>query len=140
MTLRDFARQHRLKTTVDECGDPVILGRIGSSNIYEYADDVLGVMFITDTRKARRTGLWNKFKVACLAAGMTFRQSGDAEGSFTFDPENEQVAKVAIRGIRARVKRQISPEQAMAGAARLLAARNARNSGSRPQQERIISG
>src|SRR5438477_8548961 len=118
MMISEFAAVHRLRLAKDECGDPVIFGRIGSSNIYDYGDGELGVMFIADG--APRTGLWNKFKTACLAAGMTLRQSGDAEGTFTFSPESKQQAKLAIKGIRARAKRQVSPEQAAAGAARLL--------------------
>lgn len=136
MNLSEFASRHRLKLTKDECGDPVIAGRIGSSTIYEH-DGALAVMFITDSAQTPRTGLWNKFQAACLAAGMTPCQIGDAEGSFTFDPENKAQAKVAIKGIRARAKRKVSPEQAAAGAARLLAARQARNSGQKPQQEVI---
>lgn len=131
ISIYDFAARYRLKLAKDDCGDPIIASRIGSSNIYEYGDDALGVMFITD---APRTALWNKFKSACLAAGMTLRQSGDAEGSFTFDPANREQVKLAIKGIRARAKRQVTPEQAAAGAARLLVARQALQ---KPQQEAI---
>jgi hypothetical protein len=132
VTITEFATRYRLKMTKDDRGDPVIPGRIGTSNIYEYAHDALGVVFVG--AEPPRTNLWNKFKAACLAAGMSLRQSGDAEGAFTFDPNNREQAKVAIRGIRARAKRQVSPEQAAAGAARLLAARN---SGQKPQQEAL---
>jgi hypothetical protein len=134
MTISEFAKVHRLKLAKDDCGDPVIFGRIGSSNIYEYDVDALGVMFISDVL---RTGLWNKFKAACLTAGMTLKQAGDAEGSFTFSPGNKQQAKLAIKGIRARAKRQVSPEQAAAGAARLLVARQAQMLSQKPQQEVI---
>lgn len=112
MDITEFAMQHRLKVTKDDCGDPVIAGRIDESNIYEYSlDGTLGVMFITDGKKAPRTGLWNKFQAACLDAGMTPRQVGDAEGAFSFDPANAKQAKTAIKGIRARIKRVMTPEQ-----------------------------
>jgi hypothetical protein len=110
MLIEDFVKQNRLKITKDNCGDPIITGRIGQSNIYEYSDAELGVMFITGGKKSPRTGLWNKFKAACLGVGMTPRQVGDAEGSFSFDPTNSTQAKVAIKGIRARVKRQMTRE------------------------------
>jgi len=126
MNISEFATQYRLKLTKDECSDPVILGRIGSSNIYEYSNDALGVMFITPADKPPRTNLWNKFKARCLAAGMTLAQCGDAEGAYSFDPENSAQAKVAIAGIRARVKRRISPESSAAKAAQLNAVRQAR--------------
>lgn len=111
MTITDFAIQHRLKITRDACGDSIIVGRIGESNIYEYSDTRLGVMFITDGKKPPRTGLFNKFKIACLGVGMKLAQLGDAEGAFIFDPANQRQANVAIKGIRARVKRQTTPEQ-----------------------------
>src|SRR5438045_419305 len=135
MDIFEFAARHRLKLGKDDCGDPVVFGRIGSSNVYDYGDGALGVMFIADG--APRTGLWNKFKSACLEAGMTLRQSGDAEGAFTFSPESKQQAKVAIKGIRARAKRQVSPEQAAAGSARLLLARQAQILAQKPQEEVI---
>ena len=112
MLIEDFAKSHRLKVTKDECGDSIIAGRIYQSNIYPYSNDgkVFGVIFVTDGKKPPRTGLFNRFKTACLEAGMVIAQSGDAEGAFTFDPANQRQAKVAIKGIRARVKRQMTPE------------------------------
>jgi hypothetical protein len=110
VTISEFATEHRLKVTRDDCGDPMILGRIYESNIYDYSDTELGVMFITDGKKAPRTGLWNTFKTACVSAGMTPRQTGHAEGAFSFDPANPTQAKTAIRGIRARVRRVMTPE------------------------------
>jgi hypothetical protein len=134
MNISTFAEQHRLKVSRDECGDACVLGRIGTSNIYEYSANELGVMFITDGKKAPRTGLWKKFSAACFAAGMTLRQSGDAEGSFSFDPTDRAEAKVAIKGIRARVKRQMTPDRVAAMTATLAKARFYR---SEPWQEAI---
>lgn len=111
MSIESFAEQHRLKLTRDACGDLIIAGRLGESNIYEYSDTKLGAMFITDGKKPPRTGLFNKFKTACLGVGMKLAQLGDAEGAFIFDAANPSQAKVAIKGIRARVKRQMTPEQ-----------------------------
>ena len=127
--IREFVRTYRLKLTKDGEGDNVeliIKGRVGDSLIYEYSATELGVAFITDGKKPPRTGLYNTFRGCCLAAGMTQRQSGDAEGVFTFDPKNAAQAKAAIQGIRARIRRQLSPEQAKAGAARLAAMRQAK--------------
>ncbi len=109
--IRTFAEQHRLKTSREDCGDFVDLLVTGKQGqIYECSDTELGVMFVTDGKKPPRTGLWNRFKAACLGVGMTLRQVGDAEGSFTFNPADPKQAKVAIKGIRARVKRQMTPE------------------------------
>lgn len=114
MDIRTFAAEHRLKVTRDGEGEDielVILGRIGQSQIYQHSDTELGVLFMTDGRKAPRTGMFNTFRAACLEVGMTARQLGDAEGSFLFDGLNPNQAKAAIKGIRARAKRQMSPEQ-----------------------------
>lgn len=140
--IQEFATDHRLKVTRDGSGDIefVIPGRIGESLVYEYSGTELGVAFITDGKKAPRTGLYNTFKATCLSAGMTLRQSGDAEGSFSFDPENGVQAKAAIRGIRAKAKRKISPEQAAAGAARLLAVRSQHQTVENPHVERLDLG
>jgi hypothetical protein len=144
MTITDFAKRHglRVERFKSDDGDGyecrVVNGRIGESNIYEHTvDDSFGVMFITDGKKAPRTGLWKKFEASCLAAGMTRHQTGDAEGVFLFDPKNTDQSKVAIRGIKARAKRRLSPEQAAAGAARLQAARLSKNLGSKPHVEAI---
>jgi hypothetical protein len=142
MTIKDFAARHRLKLTKNGSGEDiefVVQGRIGQSSIYEYSDTELAVAFMTDCKKPPRTALYNTFRAACLSAGMTRRQSADAEGSFTFDPENDAQAKVAIRGIRAKAKRRISPAQALAGAARLLAARQASQTVGNPHVERLDS-
>jgi hypothetical protein len=110
----EFAAMHRLKSVREGEGEDierVVLGRLGQSSIYEYSETELAVSFMTDGRKAPRTELWNKFHAACLSVGMTPRQVGDAEGSFSFNPSDKEQAKVAIRGIKAKVKRQLSPEQ-----------------------------
>ena len=137
--IKAFATVHRLKTVREGEGEDieyVIPGRLGISSIYEWAPTELAVSFIPDGRKAPRTGLWNTFKAACISAGMIPRQIGDAEGTFSFSPINKTQAMVAIKGIKTRVKRQMSPEQAQAGAARL--ARH-RFEAKTPKQEASVS-
>lgn len=79
--IQEFAAKYRLKVVRDDCNDPIIVGRIPESNIYEYSDSELGVIFMSSIKKALRTNLWKKFKAACLDAGMVLRQNGDAEGA-----------------------------------------------------------
>jgi len=43
--------------------------------------------------------------------GITLRQSGDAEGSLSFNPDDPKQAMLAIRVAAAKRKRQLSPEQ-----------------------------
>jgi hypothetical protein len=136
-----FAAEYRLKITKDGTtgeDELVIDGRVGQSRIYQYDTESLAVAFITDGKQAPRTGLFNTFKSACVEAGMTPTQIGDAEGVFTFDPSNPKQAKVAIRGIRARAKRQVSPEQAAAGAARLAGIRQSTQRLRNSQQEASV--
>jgi len=115
MSLQKFAAEYRLKLTKDgsaENIETVIDGRVGlGSRIYEHDSKTLGVLFMTDGRKPPRTGLFNTFRAACLEVGMTATQVGDDEGIFLFDPLNPKQARVAIKGIRAKAKKQISPEQ-----------------------------
>jgi hypothetical protein len=123
MTITEFANANRLRLTKDSCGDEVIAGRVGESTIAEYDEGVMCVAFVTQGKLLPRTGLFNTFKVACIEAGMTPCQIGDAEGVFSFDPENHKQAKVAIKGIRVKSKKQMSAEQIASCAARLAAAR-----------------
>ena len=125
MTLKDFAERYRLRLAKDECDDPVIWGRPDQTNIFEHAIDGsrFGVMFMTDGRKPPRTELWRKFQSACLAAGMTSNQVGDAEGTFLFDPADDAQAKTAIRVARVPRRKQLSPERREAMVAVLAAAR-----------------
>lgn len=141
MDIKTFATSHRLKVIRDGEGEDieyVVPGRIGQSQIYQHSEDLLGVLFMTDARKPPRTGLFNTFRDACLAVGMTAHQIGDAEGSFLFKGRDREQPEVAIRGIRAKAKRRISPEQALAGAARLQAARLSRQKVENPKQEALI--
>ncbi len=107
MTLTTFAEQHRLKLMRDDCGDAVIRGKLG--HLYEYNSTELGLCFMPADDP--RTRLWNNTNKACLAAGMTLRQNGDAEGCLSFDPASKEQAKLAIKAVVARPKRQLSPEQ-----------------------------
>jgi hypothetical protein len=113
------------------------MGRIGESNIYEYSKSRLGVIFVPDVPRAVK---YNRFQAACLAAGMTQVQSADGEGAFIFDPADSKQANVAIKGIRARVRRQLTPEQRARLANYGFKGQNAQNSPSRPAQEAISSG
>ena len=130
MDIKKFAAEHRLKLTRDGEGEDieyVIAGRVGQSQIYEHGEGLLGVAFITSGKLPPRTGLFNTFCAACREAGMTSHQVGDTEGSFLFDPADLRQAKAAIRGVRARAKRQMSPERVAALTATLAAARRARD-------------
>jgi hypothetical protein len=121
--LTSFANAHRLKLTHDACDELVARCKEKDSNISEFSDTELAMCWIPDGRKAARTGSGNRVKSECLAAGMTLHQEGDAEGILTFDPESLEQAKLAIKGVKANVKRRMTPERRNALAKALILAR-----------------
>jgi hypothetical protein len=114
MTLVTLAEQHKLKVKRDECGDAIVPGKYGQ--IYEYNDTHLGVLFMPPRTEAEPWGrwcpkTWGNFKRAAAAAGMTLLQDGDSEGCLSFDPNNREQVKLAIKIAKVRPKRQRTPEQ-----------------------------
>jgi hypothetical protein len=114
----------------DSCGDPTIPGRLEKEpNISEFNDvrnaDSLAMCWLTDGNKPARTGLWNRTKVRSLAAGMISHQDGDAEGILTFNPADPAQAKLAIRSVKAKAKRGMTPERRAALSEALVKARKA---------------
>jgi hypothetical protein len=107
--IHSFAQQHRLRTFRDTDGTIVIRGQAGC-HLYEYSDSELGLMILSDAKDARPRR-WAGIRKKCLAAGMVFRQEGDDEGALSFDPNNRQQARLAIKVTGVRPKRQLSPER-----------------------------
>src|SRR5215471_21456665 len=114
MTLGEFADNRRLKIRRDECGDVIIPGRQGQ--IYEYSDTELGVMFMPMPTRDEPWGkwrpkTWGNFRRAAIAIDMILRQNATSEGCLSFDPANDEQAKLAIKIAGIRPKRKMSPEQ-----------------------------
>lgn len=117
MGIKQFAERYRLKLVRDRFDDTaVIIGKGGQ--IYEYSDDELGLMSITPVSKPARTHFWRKMSAQCVAAGMTMRQRGDAEGVLSFDPLSPEHVRLAMKLAGVRARRQLSAEHR----AKLLAA------------------
>lgn len=126
MTLPQFADHYRLKLAHDECGDPIVSGRLSEdSNISDFSDTELAMCWLPDGKNTARTGMWNRTKAKCLAAGMLLHQDGDAEGIFVFDPVDPGQAKLAIKCVKAKAKRRITPERVAALSETLVKARKA---------------
>jgi hypothetical protein len=98
--LRKFALEHRLETSLDNCGELVVIGRQGQ--IYEYSDKLLGVMFVPDDPHPRR---WAHFQKLARNVGLHLVQEGDVEGAFVFDPGEPEHARLAIRIAKVRIRR-----------------------------------
>jgi hypothetical protein len=133
MTIQDFAKWRRLKTSTDIDDTLIIAGRQG--HLYEYSSTELGVIFVTPATEAPRTGFWNRLSAACKLAGMIPRQVGDAEGAFSFDSAIPGHVKLALKLADARPKRRVSEEQRAAAASRFAQYRQ--NLASEPLQEGV---
>lgn len=55
-----------------------------------------------------RPRLYAAIKKKCLSTGMILRQDCDAEGALSFDPEDKQQARAAIKAAQVRPKKKIS--------------------------------
>lgn len=131
--LSGFAEKYRLKTAfekdsagehIQEC-PRIIPGRRGASQIFEWDDTQLGVMFMPDPQGLRPPGrTWNSRKAKLIAAGCTILQDCDGEGSALFDPANPKQARAAIQVSGVRPKRNpIPPSPAQLAARSAFAAR-----------------
>jgi hypothetical protein len=128
VNIDQFAVAHHARTRKDECGEPIINGklwkrqpkpgRMYGHHIYEHGDGRFGVMLMFDS--ARK---WNNAKKTLTASGFTIKQNAETEGTALFDPENKAQAKLAMKITGARIRRQLSPEKREALVARLQAAR-----------------
>lgn len=105
--LQTFGLKYRLRVESDSCDASVIFGSRG--NLYEYGPSELGLMILSPDNEPNPR-LWALVKKSCLEAGMILRQNGDGEGAFSFDCENRNQAKLAIKLTGVRPKKQISAE------------------------------
>jgi hypothetical protein len=132
MNLESFASKHRLKMrrNADDDNEPCVTGKNGQ--IYEYSEVKLAVSFAPGLDKNHRgigrwtPKAWGNLRRKAVALGMSIRQNGDSEGAISFDPENRDQAKLAIKIARARQKKQLSPDRLLAMLANLAKAREMR--------------
>lgn len=122
MTLKTFAAKHRLKIKLDECGDAIVQGKHGT--LYEYSDELIGLSFMPPTVHGRR---WGAAQREMAAVGMTITQNGGAEGAASFDGHDMVQAKLAIRLVKARVKRVLDEKERETLANRLALARQVKS-------------
>ncbi len=103
-----FAEQNRLRMSRETDGTTVIRGKAGC-HLYEYSDSELGLMILCEGRDTRPRH-WSGIRKKCIAAGMTLRQHAEEEGALSFDPNNRQQSRLAIKVTGVRLKRRLSPE------------------------------
>lgn len=127
MNIDQFAVTHHARVRKDECGEPIINGklwkpqpkpgRMYGHHINEHGDGRFGVMLMFDS--ARK---WNNAKKTLTASGFTIKQNAETEGTVLFDPQNKAQAKLAMKITGARIRRQLTPEKREALVVRLKAA------------------
>ena len=119
--LKQFADRYRLKLRRDEYRDYFVGGKRGQ--VYEYAPGRLAVLFLGNTKRQ-----WHAAKKKLAAAGFELMQDCDTEGTASFDLTDAEQCQVAIRVVKAKTRRVMSPAGlANLQAAREKAARNRQN-------------
>jgi hypothetical protein len=112
--LREFAKLHRLKTSLDDCGDPVIRGKRGQ--IYEWGPGRLAAMFSPARPSARQ---WASARRAMQGSGFRLVKNGDLEGTQLFEDGTAEQVRLAVRILGIKRRRKLSPEQAAKAAENL---------------------
>ena len=134
MNIKEFAEKYRLHTRVDTDGTTIIPGlstKRYSWHIYEYDDDVMGVMIIVPP-KISVSKHWTYSSKVFRDLDMGIVQDGDMEGAATFDPRNQAQVKAVLKAARVKHKRIMSPAQrevAARGLERLKTLRRMKTSG-----------
>jgi hypothetical protein len=105
--LEQFAREHKLRISEDECGDPMISAKLG--HIYEHGPAVLGVVFSESAQYSNKILLVRRRQL--VEAGLTLHQVGDAESILLFDPMNTTQAETVICAVGAYRKRRQAAAQ-----------------------------
>ena len=124
--IHKFAENNRMRVTRDDCGDAIIAGKQGQ--LYSYTESEMGVMFLPPKTTEYSCGrwcpkLWGSFKRAAALIGMALKQDGDSEGCLSFDPQNAEQVKLAVKIAKVRIRKELSPERKAALAATLAVAR-----------------
>ena len=104
--LSALARANRLHTKISEDATKIIPGKLG--HIFKHDEGVLGVLVMPEPPRRQ---YWGCTRTALLKAGLSITQDGDQEGAATFDPDNPEQVKLAIRAAGIRRKRAVSPER-----------------------------
>ncbi len=106
VAITEFAQRHRLQVNRDtRDGTTIIPGRKGESHIFEYDDELMGVLVMPNAGTAH---WWNAARAAFLSAGMQITQDADGEGVATFDPENPEQVRLALQYADVKRRRSVS--------------------------------
>ncbi len=125
MNLMDFASNYKLHVKRNSCSEPVILGKLG--HLYEHAPGRFGLALEAAASDTRLDNTLRARKRKALGEGFQIHQQGDAESILLFDPTDSKQARLAIRLVGAKRKRQPGkPSAAQIQARALFSARAGR--------------
>jgi hypothetical protein len=98
--------RHRLQVKRDKEDDTTVIpGRKGKSHLFEYGEGLLGVLVMPETGTAH---WWNATRAAFLRAGMVITLDCDQEGVATFDPEDPEQVRFALKYANVKPRRRVS--------------------------------
>ena len=106
-TLAGFAENYRIRVKRDDCGDPIIRGKLG--HLYEHDIDSFGIVLESPTEHGRLDNTLRARKRRAIAAGFLVHQEGDSEAILLFDPGDSKQARLAIQLIHTKKIRQAAP-------------------------------
>jgi hypothetical protein len=101
--LQDLASYYRLSLIRDSCGESIIPGRNGQLYAYDHA--IAGITVSFDSKRA-----WSFARKKLLLAGFSLFQNCDTEGSATFNHQNPNHVKLALRLAGIKARRRVSSE------------------------------
>jgi hypothetical protein len=103
---KTFSEKYKVTSKRDDCGEVVINGSRG--HIYDgFDDDRLGLFVGCETVRK-----YTSVRKVLEAAGFTPKQIGSTEGCFTFNSRDARQAKLALKTIGARRRREAKPPTA----------------------------
>jgi hypothetical protein len=117
-----FSEHYWLRVKRDDCGDPIIRGKLG--HLYEYSAGRIGIVLEAPSKSAALDATLRSRKRRAIAAGFNLRQEGDSEAILLFDPADTKQARLAIQLIHAKkIKKAPRPTDAQLRARALFSSK-----------------
>jgi len=110
MTIQEFCKLYRLKLTKDKCGEEIIPGKLG--HLFDHGHGQFGMVLEDSSSGPSRARLLLSRKKAALKAGFLPKQQGECESVLVFDPQDRKQAKLAVKLVMARKKRNVQANPA----------------------------
>ena len=106
-TLAEFSEQYRIRVKRDDCGDPIIPGKLG--HLYEHGAGRIGMVLEAPSNSAALDATLRSRERRAISAGFVLHQEGDFEAILLFDPADAKQARLAFRLIHAKKIKKAPP-------------------------------